>query len=77
MHPRPLPTFERLPSPGLEPPHPRLVIIPDRRRVCLCGKPLQSNAEIQNGECEICEVHNRFIPRYPCAGDFLPMKGNL
>ena len=74
MHPRPLPTFIPLPSPGLEMPHPRLVTIPDRR-VCMCGKPLQTITERQEGECEVCEVLNRFIPRHPCAGDLFPLKG--
>lgn len=63
-------------SPGLEPPLPRLIVLPDRR-VCQCGKPLQSMEERQAGECAICEVLNRFMPLHPCAGDLSPKKGAI
>ena len=62
-----------LPSPCFEPPHPRLVILPDRR-VCACGKPLQSTPERQRGFCDICEVLERFVPLHPCAGDLFPLQ---
>ena len=68
--------FETIPSPGLEPPMPRLVIVPDRR-ICGCGKPLQSTHERQRGTCDVCDCLD-LLPLFPCAGDLFPlMKGTF
>ena len=64
-------------SPGLEPPFPRLVVVPNRYPICKCGKPLQDPDDVRNGVCGICLVLDRFMPLHPCAGDLSPQKGSF
>lgn len=52
-----------LPSPGLEPPHPRLVTVPTQR-VCACGKILRL-LEREQGCCDVCLVLNLHLPQLP------------
>jgi len=45
-----------LPSPGLEPPLPPLVVIPEMR-VCSCGARM-SIRERQQGHCDVCSCRS-------------------
>lgn len=52
-----------IPSPGLEPPRPRLVHIP-ALRICACGRVLRREERAQDC-CDVCLVLNRHLPQLP------------
>ena len=60
--------FESIPSPGLEPPLPRLVIVPQpHHRVCNCGEVLTDIDERRRGTCSECRCRASILLGTPAT----------
>jgi len=55
-----------MPSPGLEPPLPPLIVIPEHRRhVCACGQFLTTRDEVGQGCCDECFCRSAILHGEP------------